>query len=240
VLVNSIPDTKNIGIILNFSIVKEVIMKKLIFWMVLIVGTVVLLGSCAKKEETDDAAATSCATDTTASGSITVGSETMSGVYLSSCNTEFGDMAGQQIFPSDVKSGYTAVVVTGDAAISEEFLMYTDTSCSTPSLTWKQGRTDFAVGSASGSNYAVTYKASAVKVKPSTDAAKSHMDSFATSTGQTLTFTVGSETSAADSGDTKYNLFLVTSTTVQTADTDDNATPTSLDDGSMTMTKACQ
>ena len=216
-------------------------MKKLLFWIVLIVGTVALLGSCAKKDEATAAAtATSCTTDTTASGSITVGSETMSGVYLSPCNTTFADVAGTQIFPSDVKSGYTAIVVTGDAAISEEFLMYTDTACSTPSMTWKQGRSEFTVGSASGSNYAVTYKASAVTVKPSTDVAKSHMDAFATSTGQSLTFTVGSETSVTDSGSTKYNLVSVTSTTVQTGDSSDNATPTSLDDGSLSMTKACQ
>ena len=214
-------------------------MKKLLFWIVLIVGIVALIGSCAKKEE-EDSAASICATNTTASGSITVGSETMSGVYLSTCNTGIAASAGTQIFPSDVKSGYMALVVTGDAAISEEFLMYTDTTCSTPSLTYKQGRTDFTVGSASGSNYAVTYKASAVKVKPSTDVAKSHMDAFATSTGQSLTFTVGSETSVTDSGSTKYNLVSVTSTTVQTGDSSDNATPTSLDDGSFSMTKACQ
>ena len=214
-------------------------MKKLLFWIVLIVGAVALLGSCAKKDE-DAAAATSCTTDTTASGSITVGSETMSGVYLSTCNTGFAASAGTQIFPSDVKSGYMALVVTGDAAISEEFLMYTDTSCSTPSLTWKQGRTDFTVGSASGSNYAVTYKVSTIKIKPSTDVAKSYMDAFATSTGSSWTFTVGSETTVTDSGDTKYNLVSVTSTTVQTGDSSDNATPTSLDDGSLSMTKACQ
>ena len=216
-------------------------MKKLLFWIVLIVGAVALLGSCAKKEETDDAAATSCTTDTTASGSITVGSETMSGVYLSTCNASaFAAAAGTQIFPSDVKSGYTALVVTGDAAISEEFLLYTDTTCSTPSLTWKQGRTDFTVGSASGSNYAVTYKASAVKIKPSTDAAKSLLAAFSSSTGQSLTFTVGSETSVTDSGSTKYNLVSVTSTTVQTGSSSSSATPTSLDDGSLSMTKACQ
>ena len=215
-------------------------MKKLLFWMVLVVGTVVLLGSCAKKEE-EDSAASICATNTTASGSITVGSETMSGVYLSTCNASaFAAAAGTQIFPSDVKSGYMALVVTGDAAISEEFLMYTDTTCSTPSLTFKNGRTDFTVGSASGSNYAVTYKASTVKIKPSTDVAKSHMDAFATSTGSSWTFTVGSETSVTDSGSTKYNLVSVTSTTVQTGDSSDNATPTSLDDGSLSMTKACQ
>ena len=214
-------------------------MKKLLFWIVLIVGILALIGSCAKKEE-EDSAASICATNTTASGSITVGSETMSGVYLSTCNTGIAASAGTQIFPSDVKSGYMALVVTGDAAISEEFLMYTDTTCSTPSLTFKNGRTDFTVGSASGSNYAVTYKASAVKVKPSTDVAKSQLDAFATSTGQSLTFTVGSETSVTDSGSTKYNLVSVTSTTVQTGDSSDNATPTSLDDGSLSMTKACQ
>ena len=216
-------------------------MKKLLFWMVLVVGIVVLLGSCAKKDETTTAAATSCVTSTTASGSTTVGSGTLSGTYVSECNASaFAAAAGTQIFPSDVKSGYTALVVTGDAAISEEFLTYTDTSCSTPSLTWKQGRTDFTVGSASGSNYAVTYKASAVKVKPSTDVAKSHMDAFASSTGQSLTFTVGSETSVTDSGSTKYNLVSVTSTTVQTGSSSSSATPTSLDDGSLSMTKACQ
>ena len=214
-------------------------MKNIISFIVLICSVAVILTSCSKDDESTTAA-TSCATDTTASGSITVGSETMSGVYLSTCNTGFADMAGQQIFPSDVKSGYTALVVTGDAAISEEFLMYTDTTCSTPSLTFKNGRTDFTVGSASGSNYAVTYKASAVKVKPSTDVAKSHMDAFATSTGQSLTFTVGSETSVTDSGSTKYNLVSVTSTTVQTGESSDNATPISTDDGSGVMTKACQ
>ena len=213
-------------------------MKKIFFWLVLIGSILVILGSCAKDE--NEETTSSCATDTTASGSITVGSETMSGVYLSNCYTGFAEVAGTQVFPSDVKSGYMALVVTGDAAISEEFLMYTDTSCSTPSLTWKQGRTDFTVGSASGSNYAVTYKVSTIKIKPSTDVAKSHMESFASSANISVAFTKGSETSIVDNGDTKYNLVSVTSTTVKTGNSSDNTTPTSLDDGSMPMAKACQ
>ena len=213
-------------------------MKKIIFWMILIGSSLAILGSCAKD---DDAATTtsSCKTDTTASGSITVGSETMSGVYLSTCYTGFADMAGQQIFPSDVKSGYTAVVVTGNTAISEELLMYTDTACSTPSSTWKQVRTDFTVGSASGSNYAVTYKDTTVKVKPSTDVAATHFTTFAANNPNiTETFTVGTEASVTSSGSTKYNLVLVTSTTVKTAEAHDNTTPSALD--SMVMTKACE
>ena len=213
-------------------------MKKIIFWMILIGSSLAILGSCAKD---DDAATTtsSCKTDTTASGSITVGSETMSGVYLSTCYTGFADMAGQQIFPSDVKSGYTAVVVTGNTAISEEILMYTDTACSTPSATWKQVRTDFTVGSASGSNYAVTYKDTTVKVKPSTDVAATHFQTFAANNPNiTETFTAGTEASVTSSGSTKYNLIYVTSTTVKHAEAHDNTTPSSLD--SMVMTKTCE
>jgi len=193
--------------------------------------------SCAKKDEEDSTTATSCATDTTASGSITVGSETMSGVYLSACNDGFASSAGSSIFPSDVKSGYSVVVVTGDAAISEEILMYTDTACSTPSMTWKKGRTEFTVGSASGSNYAVTYKEATVKVKVSTDVAKSHMDTFAQTVGLSETFTKGTESTITDDQGTKHNLFLVTSTTVRHAEAA-SSTPSALD--SMVMTKACQ
>ena len=100
---------------------KEVIMKKSLFWMVLIVGIVVLIGSCAKKDEDAAAAASTSVTSTTASGSITVGSETLSGVYVSACNTSaFAAAAGTAFFPSDVLSGRTAIVVTGNTALTEE------------------------------------------------------------------------------------------------------------------------
>jgi hypothetical protein len=213
-------------------------MKKIMFWMILIGSILAILGSCAKDEnEAASSTTSSCATDTTASGSITVGSETMSGVYLTQC-VDISSNAGQQIFPSDTKSGKKVVVVTGDADISEEFLIYTDTACSTPSLTWKQGRTNFTVGSASGSNYAVTYKDATVKVKPFTDVAKSAMDSFATSSNNSVTFTVGTETTVNSSGNTKYNLFYVTSSAIKTGDADDNATPSSLDN--IELTKSCE
>ena len=206
--------------------------------MILIGSILAILGSCAKDEnEAASSTTSSCATDTTASGSITVVSETMSGVYLTQC-VDISSNAGQQIFPSDTKSGKKVVVVTGDADISEEFLIYTDTACSTPSLTWKQGGTNFTVGSASGSNYAVTYKDATVKVKPFTDVAKSAMDSFATSSNNSVTFTVGTETTVNSSGNTKYNLFYVTSSAIKTGDADDNATPSSLDN--IELTKSCE
>ena len=213
-------------------------MKKALIYLTLIVGITSIIGSCAKDDDEEaSTSSSSCATDTTASGSITIGSETMSGVYLTQC-VDISSNAGQQIFPSDSKSGKKAVVVTGDAAISEEFLIYTDTACSTPSMTWKQGRSDFTLGSASGSNYAVTYKDATVKILPSTDAAKSHIETFATASGLSVTFTKGSETSVTSSQNTKYNLIYVTSTTVKTGDASDNATPSELD--SMVMTKTCE
>ena len=108
-------------------------MKKLLFWMVLICSVAVILTSCSKDEESTTAASTSV-TSTTASGSITVGSETLSGTYVSACNTtQFAAAAGSNMFPSDVKSGKTVIVVTSDTTFSDEMLMYTDTSCSTPS-----------------------------------------------------------------------------------------------------------
>ena len=106
-------------------------------------------------------------------------------------------------------------------------------------MTWKQARTDFTVGSASGSNYAVTYKDGSTKVKPSTDVAASHMNALAASNSNiSATFTNGTETTVTGSGSTKYNLVLVTSTTVRTGEASDSATPSALD--SMEMTKACQ
>ena len=212
-------------------------MKNLLFWVVLIVGTVVLLGSCAKKD--DAAAATTCATDTTASGSITVGSETLSGVYVSTCNaSEVEAAAGSAMFPSDVKSGKTAVVVTGNTAFSEEMLMYTDSSCSTPSLTYKNVRDNVTLGVASGSNYLVTYNADSLKIKPSTAVAETHVETFATNNGQTWALTVDTESSFSDSGDLYMNLWSVTSTTFQQGEESTSTQPTAMD--SMVMTKSCE
>ena len=210
-------------------------MKKLLFWIVFIVGTVVLLGSCAKKDE-DAAAASTSATSTTASGSITVGSETLSGTYVSACNTtQFEAAAGSAMFPSDVKSGKMAVVVTGNTAFSEEMLMYTDSSCSTLSLSYKNVRDNVTVGAASGSNYLVTYNADSLKINPSTEVAETHIETFATNVGQSWALTVGTESTFSDSGDLYMNLFLVTSTTITTGDGDKNTQPTAMD--SMVMTK---
>ena len=211
-------------------------MKKLLFWMVLIVGIVALIGSCAKKDE--ETAASTSVTSTTASGSITVGSETLSGTYVSECNTtEFAAAAGTSMFPSDVKSGKTVIVVTSDTTISDEMLMYTDTSCSTPTAFTKNDETSVTVGVASGSNYLVTYASSTYKVQADTTVAETHLEAFLlTATGSAVDLTVGTEHSMSGSGNTYKNVWSVTSTTIQTGEEEDNGTqPTEMD--SMVMTK---
>ena len=211
-------------------------MKKLLFWIVLIVGIVALIGSCAKKDE--ETAASTSVTSTTASGSITVGSETLSGTYVSECNTtEFAAAAGTSMFPSDVKSGKTVIVVTSDTTISDEMLMYTDTSCSTPTSYTKNGNTSVTVGVASGSNYLVTYASSTYKVQADTTVAETHLEAFLlAATGSAVDLTVGTEHSMSGSGNTYKNVWSVTSTTIQTGEEEDNGTqPTEMD--SMVMTK---
>jgi len=215
-------------------------MKKLLFWMVLIVGIVALIGSCAKKDESTTAASTSV-TSTTASGSITVGSETLSGTYVSECNTTgFAANAGSGLFPSDVKSGKTVIVVTSDTTISDEMLMYTDTSCSTPTSYTKKGKTSVTVGAPSGNYYLVTYASSTYKVQADTTVAETHLEAFLlTATGSAVDLTVGTEHSMSGSGNTYKNVWSVTSTTIQKGEELDNGTqPTAMD--SMVMTKSCE
>ena len=213
-------------------------MKNIISLLVLICSVAVIIVSCKKDEESTTAASTSV-TSTTASGSITVGSETLSGTYLSACDTtQFAASAGLYMFPSDVKSGKTAIVVTSDTTLTEEFLMYTDTSCSTPTLSYKQVRDNVTVGAASGSNYLVTYNADSIKIKPSTEVAETHIETFATNVGLSWALTVGTESSFSDSGSLYMNLWSVTSTTIETGDGDKDTQPTAMD--SMVMTKSCE
>ena len=207
-------------------------MKKLLFWMVLIVGIVVLLGSCAKKDDATTAATVTFTSTTTAAGSITFGSETLSGTYVSPCysgaEVAAGASAGQ--LPSDLLAMRDVLVVTSDTSISEETHGYTDTTCSTRSYYSKDGNTSFSVGVASGDYYKVTYTETSFKALVDTTAAETFWEALL-STG----LTVGTEYSSGGSLKNELNLFSVTSTTVQHGDDDNVTYPTAMD--SQVMTK---
>ena len=218
-------------------------MKKLLFWMLLIVGIVVLLGSCAKKD--DSTAATAAAdnttsttsyisTTTTASGSITVGSETMSGVYASECLTSnLSSLISAGRVPSDTASYGFAYVVTGSDNVSDESMFFTDSSCTTNSVIQKHQYDNVTVGSASGSNYPLTLTKARSLITAGTTTAETYIEA---AWGGFINVTVGTEYTDTYAGSTnpRYNLINLSSTTLYMGDSSSSGTPSSVGDTALT------
>ena len=209
-------------------------MKKLLFWIVLIVGTVALLGSCAKKEESTTAAAaagvcTTCdplTSTTTAAGSITVGSATLSGTYATSCFTNASDFS-EEAAPSDMKSYGFLFIVRGNDNVTEETNYYTDSICSTKGYTKKNVYDNVTVGSASGSNYQVALMYKQIKILVTTTVSEAWVDGIY---GGSVDFVVDTEKilTLSASSQQKYNLWNVSATTFEMGDNGANY-PTELD-----------
>ena len=202
-------------------------MKKLLFWMVLIVGIVALIGSCAKKEESTTAATTS-KTTTTPSGSITMGSYTASGVYLSSCfyGSSVSTLISAGSFPSDAQSFGFAFVVTGDDSFTQETHVFTDTGCTTSSYIGKAVSDNVTVGTASGANYPVTYNDQGVKLTVNTTTAKTWLETLYANIGVTIDMTVGTEKAIAPASTTlTYGLWTPGATTIYLASESSDSTP---------------
>ena len=200
-------------------------MKKLLFWIVLIVGTVALLGSCAKKEESTTAAAaaasvcTTCdplTSTTTAAGSITVGSATLSGTYATSCFNDASDFS-EGSAPSDMKSYGYLFIVRGNDNVTEETNYYTDSICSTKGYTKKNVYDNVTVGSASGSNYQVALIWKQIKILVTTTVSEAWVDGIY---GGSVDFVVDTEKilTLSASSQQKYNLWNVSATTFEMGD----------------------
>ena len=208
-------------------------MKKLLFWIVLIVGTVALLGSCAKKEDSTVAAATGVCTTcdpltstTTAAGSITVGSATLSGTYATSCFTNASDFS-EGSAPSDMKSYGFLFIVRGNDNVTEETNYYTDSICSTKGYTKKNVYDNVTVGSASGSNYQVALMYKQIKILVTTTVSEAWVDGIY---GGSVDFVVDTEKilTLSASSQQKYNLWNVSATTFEMGNSGDDY-PTELD-----------
>ena len=200
-------------------------MKKLLFWIVLIVGTVALLGSCAKKEESTTAAAaaasvcTTCdplTSTTTAAGSITVGSATLSGTYATSCFNDASDFS-EGSAPSDMKSYGYLFIVRGNDNVTEETNYYTDSICSTKGYTKKNVYDNVTVGSASGSNYQVALIWKQIKILVTTTVSETWVEGIY---GGSHDFVVDTEKifTVSASSQQKYNLWNVSATTFEMGD----------------------
>tara|TARA_B100000315_G_C14481899_1_gene543301 strand:- start:182 stop:844 length:663 start_codon:yes stop_codon:yes gene_type:complete len=213
-------------------------MKKLLFWMVLIGGILALLGSCAKDDDdtasTDNSTTSSTtkyiSTTTTASGSITVGSETMTGVYSSPCKTtSVSTLVSSGQVPSDTASYGFVIVVTGSDNISEESFFFTDSSCTTNSLILKTQYDNVTVGSASGSNYPLTLTKKRSLITAGTTTSETYVQTL---WGGLIDVTVGTEYTDNYSGsdNPRYGLINLSSTTLYFADTSKTSTPSSVPD----------
>ena len=209
-------------------------MKKLLFWMVLIVGTVALLGSCAKKEESTTAAAaagvcTTCdplTSTTTAAGSITVGSATLSGTYATSCFTNASDFS-EGSAPSDMKSYGFLFIVRGNDNVTEETNYYTDSTCTTKGYTRKNVYENVTIGSASGSNYQVALIWKQIKILVTTTVSKTWVEGIY---GGSIDFVVDTEKifTVSASSQQKYNLWNVSATTFEMGNNGAQSFPTEL------------
>jgi len=211
-------------------------MKKIFKSLIIIGGVVFFIGSCAKDD--DDSSSSSCTadSDTTASGSITVGSVALEGTYAATCVTLLVEaFATLGVFPSDTKSIKTSYVVTSSNSFSIENNYYSDTTCSTATLKIKSARTDVAVGDASGSDYKVTYKSSTTKELVNSAAAETWREKAYKDAGVTVDLTQGCVTELSGSGSEYKDLWNLTSTVFKTGDADKNDYPTSV--GSTEYTK---
>ena len=201
---------------------KDVIMKKLLFWIVLIVGTVALLGSCAKKEESTTAAAaagvcTTCdplTSTTTAAGSITVGSATLSGTYATSCFTNASSLISSGSASSDIKSYGFLFIVRGNDNVTEELNHYTDSTCTTVGYQQKDVYDNVTVGSASGSDFQVAQSYKLIKILVTTTVSETWVQGVY---GGSIDFVVDTEKifTVSASSQQKYTLWNVSATTLE-------------------------
>jgi hypothetical protein len=149
---------------------KEVVMKKLLFWMVLIVGIVAMIGSCKKDDDSTTTAATISGCTVVSSCSATASTDNVSGIagngYLTGTYDKFVGASATYtidnttgcVSDTGLVSRYGSALPTGTASFQMQFIMtstttyaernayYSDTSCSTPIATFVKGYTNFATG----------------------------------------------------------------------------------------------
>ena len=204
-------------------------MKNIISFIVLICSVAVILTSCSKDEESTTAATTTSKTTTTPSGSITMGSYTASGVYLSSCfyGSAVSTLVSAGQLPSDAQSFGYAFVVTADDSFTQETHVFTDTECTTSTYISKALRDNVTVGTASGANYPVTYNDQGNKFTVNTTTAETWLETlYYASQGRTLDFTVGREMGVYPVSFTlTYGLWTPSATTIYLATESTDSTP---------------
>ena len=190
-------------------------MKKIIFWTALISVLGLLIGACAKRD--DDTAVTqwtvSCE-DTTASGSITIGSDTASGTYLLLTGNQFynsqpatGCEATTNHYgsPTGTQSVLIKKIITSSTSFVDHESYYSDTTCTSRLGYIEKKFSNLSVGEQvtglgtpvaglrPSSGYRVTYNPDCAKIMGDTDAAAAELNNSWSSDLMLELLTTGTE-----------------------------------------------
>jgi hypothetical protein len=209
------------SLIISVDQIKETIMKKIIFWTALISVVTLFIGACAKRDDTT-ITATAVTCDRTASGSITVGSETVSSSYLmftgSTPVTGCMDMTGRSTegLPTGTQSIKQERIITSSTSFVDYFGYFSDTACTSVISYQYQKYSSLSVGdqvsglSTSGgrpsSAYKVTYKSDCATAKGETDAGTELLNYYYSNTGVYLT-TGTEQTFSTETTQSTYNIW---------------------------------
>ena len=209
--------------------------------LLLFITLTISFSSCSKDEEEESTTTTTTTTTTsgsttTASGSISVGSESLTGSYSSSClttdrtGTTVASMASGGNLPSNTKALKYYLIVTSSSSVEFSEYWYSDASCSTSNLSMAELWTSFSVDNASGSNYKITYTLYSSSYTPYDTTAKTFLD-----TQFTTTTTIGTAHTVIENTSLK-NIIYVSSNSVKIGQSNSSASdyPSSVYDTEMT------
>ena len=174
-------------------------MKKIIFWTALISVVTLFIGACAKRDDTTTtAAAVTCSR--TASGSITVSSDTVSSSYLmyTGPSNAPGCIALTNAgFPTGTQSLSQQRIITSSTSFVDYVGYFSDTACATGISYMYNKYSSLSVGDqvtgldtsqgAPSSGYRVTYKSDCTTAKGETDAGTELLNYRYSNTGVYLT-----------------------------------------------------
>ena len=194
-----------------------------IFSFTLLIISFVLI-SCAKKDDDSSSSSTTYTpskSGVTASGTITVGGESVSGTYASIC----ADASSLSAKPSDTAAFGFVLVITGDNAFTRELNYFTDAKCTSHSGGWyftNDNVTDQGALTSGGDDYKISFNQVNQKLLANTTAAKTFFDDLF---GAGMDLTVGT-TFVATSGVTYYNLVKSSGTSIYYGNPSPTAYPT--------------
>ena len=187
------------SLIISVDQIKETIMKKIIFWTALISVVAFFIGACAKRDDTATTV-TAVTCSTTASGSITVGSDTVSSSYLmytGPSNAPGCIAMTNAAFPTGTQSLSQQRIITSSTSFVDYVGYFSDTACTTGiSYMYNKSSSLSVVSQVTGLDtsqgapsrgYRVTYKSDCTTAKGETDAGTEKLNFRYSNTGVYLT-----------------------------------------------------